>query len=619
MNVEQKNRVLRLAALTLAVAGAVDSMAATRIDLSQPGFQRDAVMSSAELRPTSASVVTADGSTKVKYQQYFQGVKVWNESAPVGRTGTNGALSDAPAFDHGTLVEGIAADIPNAKPRMSKDDIHRLMRINASQQGHAVANAEHEHIELLVRLNDQGKAELVYLASMHLQGNNPTSPTFLFDANTGNVIKSWDGLAHRDATGPGGNEKLGKYYYGKDFKALNIAQDCSYDTENVTTIDMGNTTSGSTRPFRIANCPSSGTPENTQRPINGAYSPVNDGHYFGNVIFNMYKEWYGTRPIQQKLTVRVHYGNNYQNAFWDGQRMTFGDGGSMMYPLVSLGVMAHEVSHGFTEQNSGLIYEGMSGGMNEAFSDMAAQAAEEYMFGKATYLIGNEIMKGNRAMRYMMDPEKDGASIGHASKYNSRLDVHHSSGVYNKAFALLATTSGWSARKAFEVFLIANKMYWKPQSTFNQGACGVVQAATDKGYKADDVTAAFSKVGVSCDGKPIPPKPEPGGNAKELKSGVALTNLSLAADGKQMYTIDVPANASFLSVRTGAGTGDADVYIKFGAEPQPTPNTGGDARSHGPNNTEYALIKNPRAGRYYVLVHASESAVSGLSLIAVAR
>lgn len=89
----------------------------------------------------------------------------------------------------------------------------------------------------------------------------------------------------------------------------------------------------------------------------------------------MYGSWFGgLRPLsRRKLHMKVHYyGNGYENAFWDGQAMTFGDGRSRFYPLVSLDVSAHEVSHGFTELNSGLVYE--SGGINEAFSDMAGRA-----------------------------------------------------------------------------------------------------------------------------------------------------------------------------------------------------------------------------------------------------
>ncbi|EIL87887.1 M4 family metallopeptidase, partial [Rhodanobacter spathiphylli] len=79
-------------------------------------------------------------------------------------------------------------------------------------------------------------------------------------------------------------------------------------------------------------------------------------------------------------------------------------------------------------------------------------------------------------------------------------DVHYSSGVYNKAFCLLAKTSGWDVKKAFQAFALANKSYWTATSTFNSGACGVESAATDLGYNANDVITAFTGVGVTCPG-----------------------------------------------------------------------------------------------------------------------
>ncbi|MBO7942914.1 M4 family metallopeptidase, partial [Streptomyces sp. S9] len=118
-----------------------------------------------------------------------------------------------------------------------------------------------------------------------------------------------------------------------------------------------------------------------------------------------------------QLTMRVHYSNSYENAFWDGSAMTFGDGATTFYPLVSLDVSAHEVSHGFTEQQSGLVYSGQSGGINEAFSDMAGEAAEYYMNGTNDFLVGAQIFKASGALRYMDDPTRDGRSIGHASNY----------------------------------------------------------------------------------------------------------------------------------------------------------------------------------------------------------
>jgi Zn-dependent metalloprotease len=78
------------------------------------------------------------------------------------------------------------------------------------------------------------------------------------------------------------------------------------------------------------------------------------------------------------------------------------------------------------------------------------------------------------------------------------LDVHYSSGVYNKAFYLIATTPRWNTRKAFEVMVDANRLYWTSETTFNEAACGVQKAAGDHGYQVADVIAAFKKVGVVC-------------------------------------------------------------------------------------------------------------------------
>ncbi len=121
---------------------------------------------------------------------------------------------------------------------------------------------------------------------------------------------------------------------------------------------------------------------------NGAFSPTNDALYVGYVIKRMYHDWYGVEVLVKRngspmqIVMRVHYGEGYENAYWDGRQMTFGDGDATMYPLVSLGIGGHEISHGFTEQHSALEYFGQSGGMNESFSDMAAQAAEYYSSGK---------------------------------------------------------------------------------------------------------------------------------------------------------------------------------------------------------------------------------------------
>ncbi|MFM9635003.1 M4 family metallopeptidase, partial [Streptomyces galilaeus] len=83
-----------------------------------------------------------------------------------------------------------------------------------------------------------------------------------------------------------------------------------------------------------------------------------------------------------QLLMRVHYGENWDNATWNGEAMTFGDGSDLYHPLVSLDIVSHEVSHGFTSQNSDLFYYDQSGGINESFSDMAGEAAEYFLHGQ---------------------------------------------------------------------------------------------------------------------------------------------------------------------------------------------------------------------------------------------
>src|SRR3546814_18437778 len=91
---------------------------------------------------------------------------------------------------------------------------------------------------------------------------------------------------------------------------------------------------------------------------------------------------------------------------------------------ICLDVLAHEVSHGYTEQNSNLEYSLQPGGINEAFSDMAGEAAEFFFKGENDFLIGGEILKApGEALRYMADPTLDGISIGRATDSHDRVSL----------------------------------------------------------------------------------------------------------------------------------------------------------------------------------------------------
>jgi zinc metalloprotease ZmpA len=175
-----------------------------------------------------------------------------------------------------------------------------------------------------------------------------------------------------------------------------------------------------------------------------------DAQYGTNVTWDYYKSTFGRNGIfgtGAGSYNRTHYGKNYVNAFWDGTKMTYGDGDGVNYgPLVSLDVAGHEMSHGVTEHSANLTYEGESGGLNEATSDIFGTMVEFYAANSndaGDYLIGEEFdLKKHTGLRRMDNPAADGSSVNCWSSSVGNLDVHYSSGVGNHFFYLLAEGSG---------------------------------------------------------------------------------------------------------------------------------------------------------------------------------
>ena len=542
-----------------------------------------------------SSVAIAGGHHVVRQQQMFRGVPVYGRSIAVVQDAQGNALRAS-----GELLQSAQLNLASVAPKFNATRAQAALRAHAHTLLLNSAPLSNQMTDLFVYPHEDGTARLVYRVSYFVGGTNPSRPTAIIDADTGAVIQSWDGLTDATATGPGGNQKTGQYTYGTDYAALQVTQSgstCYLQNTNVKTYNLNQGTSGGS--LVSFTCPNSNTDA-----INGAYSPVNDAHHFGGVVYDMYNSYTGGPPLSFQLLMNVHYKSNYENAFWNGSSMNFGDGANTFYPLVSLDVTSHEVSHGYTEQNSSLQYTGQSGGINESFSDIAGEAAEFYDRGAADFLIGEDIIKSGTALRYMCNPPQDGGSIDNAANYTSSMDVHYTSGVYNKAFCLLAKTSGWDVKKAFQVFALANKSYWTATSTFNSGACGVESAATALGYSANNVITAFSGVGVTCPGG------GGGGGTTELQNNAAVTGVSAATGADSDYFITVPAGATNLVMSISGGTGDADLYTKAGSAPTTSIY---DCRPYVSGNAESCTVASPVAGKYYLKVHAY-AAYSGVTV-----
>nr|WP_202478004.1 M4 family metallopeptidase [Streptomyces sp. SID5470] len=257
-----------------------------------------------------------------------------------------------------------------------------------------------------------------------------------------------------------------------------------------------------------------------------------DAAYGAAETWDFYKSTFGRSGIKNNgvgAYSRVHYGNQYVNAFWDDSCfcMTYGDGEGNVSPLTSLDVAGHEMSHGVTANTAGLNYSGESGGLNEATSDIFGTGVEFYANNSkdvGDYLIGEKIdINGDGTpLRYMDKPSKDGGSADSWSSSVGNLDVHYSSGVANHFFYLLSegsgaktingvsynsptsngsTVTGIGRAKALQIWYKALTTYFTSTTNYKSARTGTLSAAsalygsTSAEYKA--VAAAWSAVNVS--------------------------------------------------------------------------------------------------------------------------
>ena len=471
------------------------------------------------------------GKRNTRYQQTFRGIPVYGESVIVSENAKTGRVEAL----FGRMVTGLEKEIPATAIRVNS--AQALAIAQRAALGSAVPNAHKS--QLMIYVGDDNRAHRAHVVQLSgVRNGAPTAPLVIVDADSGKILMQRENFQTAlIGTGPGGNEKIGQYEYGTDFGFLDVAQNgstCTMETDKVKTIDVNHTTQ-QTGPAFSYTCP-----RHTGDSINGGYSPLNDAHNFGHVVFDMYSDYMNAAPLTVKLSLAVHYGTNYENAGWNSatSTMIFGDGKNTFYPLVSLDVLGHEVSHGYTTQNSNLNYDsGQSGGMNESFSDMAGEASEYFMNGTNDFLVGAQIFKANGALRYMCNPTQDGISIDNAADMPPRgMDNHYSSGVTNKAFCNLAKTPGWTTKTAFQIFARANRDYWTQTTQWNDGACGVQRAAADMGMNVAQVAAAFATVGITavgtnCGGGGGNASPVASFTSKTRGKFVQVTDTSTDSDG----------------------------------------------------------------------------------------
>jgi Zn-dependent metalloprotease len=237
-------------------------------------------------------------------------------------------------------------------------------------------------------------------------------------------------------------------------------------------------------------------------------------------VAKFYRTCFGRNSVDNEgmtLLSSIHYGRSYNNAFWDGRQMTYGDGDGQIFLDFTLSndVIAHELTHGVTQFSAGLEYQDQPGALNESVSDVfgsmfrqwrAKQGAEQ-----ADWLIGADIMgpaavaRGYACLRDMAQPAAKhclSPQPAHMRDYVPGGDPHDNSGIPNRAFHLCAMAlGGRSWQRAGKLWYAA---LTHPQATPSLGFSGFAkltrQAATAL-FAAEPavlkaVNAAWKTVGV---------------------------------------------------------------------------------------------------------------------------
>jgi Zn-dependent metalloprotease len=266
--------------------------------------------------------------------------------------------------------------------------------------------------------------------------------------------------------------------------------------------------------------------------VNRAYDAL-------GATFETYREAYGRHSIDGAglpLDASVHYLKGYNNAFWNGEQMVFGDGDGRIFLdfTLPLDVIGHELTHGVTQYSANLDYHGQSGALNESVSDVFGSLIKQYALGQtadqADWLIGAGLLApgvNGKALRSMKEPgtayddpqlgkdPQPGTMSGYITTAQDNGGVHLNSGIPNRAFYLAAAAIGGHAwEEAGQIWydtLTGGTL--SAQAQFADFAAATVAAASARygeGAQSRAVQAAWTEVGVTTARAAGLPRQQPG-------------------------------------------------------------------------------------------------------------
>jgi Zn-dependent metalloprotease len=446
--------------------------------------------------------------THYRFQQYYKGIPV--RAANYLIHSRNGIAVSG----NGKLVKGLTLTVI---PQLNIDAAREKAITYTGAQSYMWENAGEEALlkqiknnpsatyypepELMIAdLNCDGitaNYKLVYCVDIY--ASKPLSRNFVFvDASTGEVLFTENRLMTTDVPGTAVTKYSGTQTIWTDSVSANV-----YRLRNVH-YGHGVETYNMLKGTNYAAAVDFTDSDNIWNNVNANKDEVaTDAHFAAEMTYQYYLQTFGRASYDNdsaKLISYVHYDVNYDNAFWDGTRMTYGDGDGTQYtPFTSLDVGGHEITHAVTEHSANLVYQDESGAMNESFSDIFGTCIE--FFGDsahADWLEGEDIMVNHAGLRSLANPKAMQNPDTYKGQYwvtNPAIDnggVHTNSGVLNYWFYLLAVgdtgvndighvydVTGIGRDSAAQIAYRALTVYLTSSSTYADAREAAIQSAED--------------------------------------------------------------------------------------------------------------------------------------------
>ncbi|WP_433745314.1 M4 family metallopeptidase [Falsibacillus pallidus] len=449
------------------------------------------------------------GNSVVRLQQLYNGVPVWG-STQVGLVDDNGALKVV----SGTVQPDLEGKQNLKKGKKIKAD--KAIEIAKSDLGFDPKLQKEAEAQLVV-FTGNGSPEYAYFVNLNFLDPEPGNWNYFVDAHDGSILNKFNNM---DEVSGSNSVGTGTGVLG-DTKSLNttLASGTYYLQDNtrgsgIFTYDMSGYSF-----FPDFFLPGS-LWKDSDNVLNAAKDKAAvDAHYYAGVTYDFYKNVFGRNSYDNKgaaIKSSVHYSRNYNNAFWNGSQMVYGDGDGTNFTSFSGGidVVGHELTHAVTEKSSGLVYQNESGALNESLSDIFGTLIEFYNGKNPDYEIGEDIYTpgtAGDALRSMSDPTKYGYPDHYSKRYTGTSDnggVHTNSSIINKAAYLLCeggthygvTVPAIGRDKMGAIFYRANTVYLTSNATFSQARASAAQAAADLygagSAEVNAVNKAFDAVGV---------------------------------------------------------------------------------------------------------------------------